>query len=494
MLSVSRVLRLFTLVLLMLALPVTPAMATPVPDSFADQVEALSPAVVNISTTQKIKGGMALPGLQDPQMDEQFREFFEKLLPPGSEFGLEGQPMEREAQSLGSGFIVDPEGYVVTNNHVIDGATEIHVILSDDTKLAATLVGHDPKTDVALLKVEPTKSLPYVRFGDSDKARVGDWVIAIGNPFGLGGTVTAGIISARARNINAGPFDDFIQTDASINRGNSGGPLFNLKGEVIGINTAIFSPSGGSIGIGFAVPSELAQPVIQQLKEHGRTFRGWLGVKIQVVTDEIAESLNMPKTYGALVAEVNEGGPAEKGGLKVGDIITEFDGREVEEMRQLPRMVAETKIGKAVRVTVLRDGKERNLSITLGELKEEQTVVKNEEDGSQKLEKPDMATYSTHGMSLADMDASLRERFGYAKEVDGVVVVELARNGEAAKQGLRFGDVIQKVNETDATSIKRFKSALEQARKSGRKHALLRVYREETTLFITLPTEEEKTD
>lgn len=480
--------------LAVLSTSIVPAQAAPAPDSFADQVEELMPAVVNISTTQKIKGGMAFPGMQDPQMEEQFREFFERLLPPGSDFGMGGQPMEQEAQSLGSGFIIDPEGYVVTNNHVIDGASEIHVILSDDTRLDATVVGHDPKTDVALLKVETKKDLPYVRLGDSDKARVGDWVIAIGNPFGLGGTVTAGIISARARNINAGPFDDFIQTDASINRGNSGGPLFNLKGEVIGINTAIFSPSGGSIGIGFAVPSALAKPVISQLKEHGRTFRGWLGVKIQIVTDEIAESLEMKKTYGALVAEVTEGGPAAKAGVQVGDIILSFDGKEVEEMRFLPRMVAEAPIGDTVNVTLLRDGKERSLKVTLGELKEEQTVVSTEEDGSQKLDKPDMATYKTHGMSIADMDASLRERFGIKPDVKGVVVVEMTRGGEAADQGLNFGDVIEKVNDSATHSLDAFKKAMENVRKSGRKHALLRVQRGENTVFITLPTEEKKKD
>lgn len=495
MLTVSRTLRPFLGCLMAVSVMLAPlpaAQAAPVPETFADRVETLMPAVVNISTTQKIKGGVEFPGLQDPMMDKQFREFFEKFLPPGSGFGFEGQPMEREAQSLGSGFIVSPEGYIVTNNHVIDGASEIHVVLSDDTRLDAEVVGHDPKTDVALLKVKTDKPLPYVGFGDSDKARVGDWVIAVGNPFGLGGSVTAGIISARARNINAGPFDDFIQTDASINRGNSGGPLFNLKGEVIGINTAIFSPSGGSIGIGFAVPSSLAKPVIDQLKEHGRTFRGWLGVKIQEVTDEVAESLGMKKTYGALVAEVNEGGPAEKAGVKPGDIILEFDGREVKEMRFLPRMVADTKIGKAVQVKVLRDGKERTLSVTLGELQEEKATVTAAEEDEQKVEKPGMATYTLHGMSLAGIDDALRQRFGHKADVKGVVVVELARGSEAAKQGMRFGDVIQKVNDIDTPTLDGFKKAMEQVRKAGRKHALLRVFRENTTVFVTIPAEEKK--
>jgi serine protease Do len=482
----SRLIRFFGIFLIGVTMT-APAWARPAPDSFADQVETLMPAVVNISTTQKIRnGGLTMPGLQDPMMDEQFREFFERLLPPGA---MPDMPAEREAQSLGSGFIVDADGYIVTNNHVIDGASEIHVILSDDTRLDATLIGHDSKTDIALLKVESEKKLPYVRFGDSDKSRVGDWVIAIGNPFGLGGTVTAGIISARARNINAGPFDDFIQTDASINRGNSGGPLFNLDGEVVGINTAIFSPSGGSIGIGFAVPSALAQPIIAQLKEHGRTFRGWLGVKIQIVTNEVAESLGMEKTYGALVAEVTPDSPADKAGLKVGDIITEFDGKEVEEMRFLPRMVAETEIGKTVSVKALRDGKTSRFNVTLGELEEERPQVASAET-EQKVEQPGMETVSTHGMSLAEISASLRQRFGIKDDAKGVVVVELDNSGAAARQGLMFGDVIQHVNDRPVTGLADFRKAMEAVRKEGRKNALLRVWRKDTTVFITIPSEE----
>ncbi|MCH2547878.1 MAG: DegQ family serine endoprotease [Alphaproteobacteria bacterium] len=465
-----------------------PAYSRGAPDSFADKVEVLMPAVVNISTTQKLRGGgLTFPNMQDPMMDEQLRDLFEKLLPPGSN-GL-GSPMERETQSLGSGFIVDPDGYVVTNNHVIEGASEIHVVLSDDTKLDAKVIGHDTKTDVALLKVESKEPLPYVRFGDSDTARVGDWVIAIGNPFGLGGTVTAGIISARARNINAGPFDDFIQTDASINRGNSGGPLFNLDGDVIGINTAIFSPSGGSIGIGFAVPSALAKPVINQLKEHGRTFRGWLGVKIQPVDEKVADSLGMKRAYGALVAEVTPDSPAAKAGLEVRDVITHFDGRAIDEMRLLPRMVAETKIGKKTEVTVLRNGKTLNLDVTLGELEEETPVTAANQDP--KIEPSDVATYSFNGMKLADIDSDLRKRLALKSDISGVVVVELERSSEAAKQGIAFGDVIQQVNDTKITSINGFKKAMNGVK---RKHALLQVWRDKTTVFITIPSEEDKRD
>lgn len=470
------------------------AHARPAPDSFAPLVEKLMPAVVNISTTQKISASPMVPGMPgmpgDPQMDEQLREFFERFLPPGMS-PFNGQPMEREAQSLGSGFIIDPDGYIVTNNHVISEATEIKVLLSDETQLDAEIIGRDSKTDIALLKVKANKKLPYVKLGDSDESRVGDWVIAIGNPFGLGGTVTAGIISARARNINAGPFDDFIQTDASINRGNSGGPLFNIDGEVIGINTAIFSPSGGSIGIGFAVPTALADTVIEQLKEHGRTFRGWLGVKIQTVTDEIAESLGMRNARGALIAEISPDGPAEKAGLRVGDVILQFDGRKVDEMQELPRMVAETKIGKAVEVEVLRDGDREEFTVTLGELQEEPVQVAAAAADAP-VAKDSLDTYETHGMTLAEINSATRSQLSMlAKDAEGLAVVDVTRGSPASSQGLMFGDVITQVNERKVTTLKAFRTAMEEARKAGRKNALLRIKREETLLFITLPTEKE---
>jgi len=460
------------------------AVAAPAPESFADQVETMTPAVVNISTTQKVKGRAGVPSIEGLENDEQLRQFLERMMPPGAT----PMPQERDVQSLGSGFIIDPTGYIVTNNHVIADATEVHVTLSDNTKLDAEIVGHDPKTDIALLKVKTEKPLPAVSFGDSDTARVGDWVIAVGNPFGLGGTVTAGIISARARNINAGPFDDFIQTDASINRGNSGGPLFNLKGEVIGINTAIFSPTGGSIGIGFAVPATLAKSVIAQLKEHGRTFRGWLGVTIQPVTPEIADSLGLKNTNGALVADVNAEGPAAKAGIVTGDVITKFDGKDIAEMRFLPRMVAESKIGAKVQLTVLRNGKETKIPVTLGELKEETVAVK-EDDKGQKIEKQDMETYSVAGMSIAPIDAPLRKKFALPEDVKGLVIVELKAESEAAKQGLNFGDVVQQVNGADVASLAEYKKAIESAKKAGRKHVLLRVWRSGNNSFVTIPTD-----
>ena len=372
------------LVALALIAAAVPVNARTAPESFANLAEALLPSVVNISTTQVVEG-RATPQL--PQLppgspfEEFFKEFFDRSRP---------QQRQRKSTSLGSGFIINSNGkgesYVVTNNHVIKDADEITVILQDDTRLEAELVGRDKRTDLAVLKVKTDKKLPSLTFGNSDAARVGDWVIAIGNPFGLGGTVTAGIVSARGRDINSGPYDDFIQTDASINRGNSGGPMFNLDGKVIGINTAIFSPSGGSVGIGFAIPSDTAKPVIAQLIKHGQVRRGWLGVHIQAVTDEIAETLGLTKSSGALVASVIEDGPAEKGKIKAGDVILKFDGKTVSAMRKLPRIVAETEVGKTVDVLVWRNNEEITLGVAVGELEEPETEVaaKTEKGGSAK--------------------------------------------------------------------------------------------------------------
>lgn len=342
----------FAVLVALLALP-SGVWARTAPETFADLAEQLLPSVVNISTTQTVEGnaGIELPTLPPGSpFEEFFKEFLDKNQP---------RAQKRKATSLGSGFIVDDKGHVVTNNHVIQDADEITIILQDETRLPATIVGRDSKTDMAVLKVDPGKAkLPAVKFGDSDAIRVGDWVIAIGNPFGFGGTVTSGIISARGRDINAGPYDDFLQTDAPINRGNSGGPIFDLAGEVIGIATAIFSPSGGSIGIGFAIPANSARPVIQQLIEHGEVKRGWLGVRIQSVNEEIAEALGLKEPVGALVAGVIPGGPAEKAKIKDGDVILEFDGKPITQMRRLPRLVADTEVGKVVPLKVWRDGKE----------------------------------------------------------------------------------------------------------------------------------------
>src|SRR5438105_13832839 len=325
------------------------------PEGIADVAEAVIDAVVNISTSQTVdaKGG---PSLQLPP-GSPFEEFFEEF--NRNRRGDQNRDRApRRVNSLGSGFIIDAEGIVVTNNHVISDADEISVILNDRTKLKAEVIGRDQKTDIALLRVKPEKPLKAVKFGDSEKLRLGEWVIAIGNPFSLGGTVTAGIVSARNRDINSGPYDNYIQTDAAINRGNSGGPLFNLNGEVIGVNTAIISPSGGSIGIGFAVPSKTVVPVIDQLKEFGETRRGWLGVKIQQVTDEIAESLNVKPPRGALIAGVDDKGPAKPAGIEAGDVVVKFDGKDIKDMKDLPRIVADTPVGKQVDVVMIRKGAE----------------------------------------------------------------------------------------------------------------------------------------
>lgn len=466
----------------------SPAFAQERMAGFADLVEKLSPAVVNISTTQKVKTPQAMPfgafpfeQLPNTPEFEPFRQFFDR-------FGeMQGQPAEREVTSLGSGFIFDASGYVITNNHVIDDADEITVTLVDDTKLKATVVGRDAKTDLALLKVESKKPLPFVSFGDSDAMRVGDWVIAIGNPFGLGGSVTQGIISARQRSINAGPFDDFLQTDAPINRGNSGGPLFNTKGEVIGINTAIFSPSGGSIGIGFAIPTALAKPVIEQLKQFGRTHRGWLGVKIQDVSEEIADSVGMTKPMGALILEITKGGPADKAGLMAGDILMQLDGKDIAEMRHLPRMVAETKIGKSVNVTYWRKNAAKTTTITIGEQDDESIAAEMDKKPGKPSPKEKVSD-TIIGLALTPLTPQLRQQLRLAESISGLVVTGVASDSAAAARGFGKGDVIVDVNGDAVKTAAEFKAAIESARKAGRKYALVHVLRGDMEAFVPLPT------
>src|SRR6187397_888986 len=349
------------------------------PEGIADVAEQVIDAVVNVSTKQSVdlRSG-AMPQLPPGSpFEEFFEEFFKNRRGQNGQNGP-GQnnqtPTPRRVNSLGSGFIIDPSGLVVTNNHVISEADEVSVILNDGTTLKAEVVGRDQKTDLALLKVTPTRPLKAVKFGDSDRLRLGEWVIAIGNPFSLGGTVTAGIVSARNRDIQSGPYDNYIQTDASINRGNSGGPLFNLNGEVIGVNTAIVSPSGGSIGIGFAVPSNSVLAIIDQLRQFGETRRGWLGVRIQQVTDDIAESMNIKPARGALVAGIADNGPAKPAGIEPGDVILKFDGVEVKESKDLPRIVGQTQVGKEVDVIIIRKGKEESRKVTLGRLEDNEKV------------------------------------------------------------------------------------------------------------------------
>jgi len=461
----------FVAVLVMSAM----AQARSAPDGFADLVEGLLPAVVNISTTQRTTEGKGPELPQFPPgspFEEFFKEFFERQRP--------NQP-RRRATSLGSGFIIGTEGYVVTNNHVIEDAEEIKVILQDETELEAELIGRDPKTDLALLKVETDRNLPALRWGDSAKTRVGDWVVAIGNPFGLGGTVTAGIVSARARDINAGPYDDFIQTDASINRGNSGGPMFNLDGEIIGINTAIFSPSGGSIGIGFAIPSNLAKNVILQLRTDGHTRRGWLGVRIQSVTDEIAESLGLDKPRGALVASVTEDSPAEDAGLKQGDVILAFDGKDVDEMRKLPRIVAETKILELVDVVVWRKGGEEIVRVKVGELDETEPQVASVPDEPDEGEALDEL-----GLTLTTVTDDARTRFELGEDAAGVVVTEVDPDSPAGEKGLRPGDVIIEVGQEPVAAPAEVAKRVAEAKKDGRKSVLLLLQRGDDLRFVAI--------
>ena len=443
------------------------AQAKTMPGSFADLSEQLLPAVVNVSTTQTLQGrsGPELPQLPPGSpFEEFFKEFFDRNMPQ----------QQRKATSLGSGFIIDPAGYVVTNNHVIQDAEEITVILQDDTQLPAELVGHDPKTDIAVLKVKSDRTLPALKFGNSDALRVGDWVLAIGNPFGLGGTVTAGIISARGRDINTGPYDDFLQTDASINRGNSGGPMFNLEGEVVGINTAIFSPSGGSIGIGFAIPSAMAVPVVKQHIETGSVKRGWLGVHIQTVTDEIAETLGLKDARGALVASVIKDGPAESGKIRAGDVILQFDGKDVTQMRRLPRIVAETPVGETVDVVLWRDNKRISVKVKVGELEagEAQMAARPQGDDGAGQSAQDRKI-APLGVTVAALNDALRQRFDLAADAKGVVVVAVDEGGPAAEKGIRPGDLIIEVSQEDASSPAQVADLVETARKPGRKSVLL---------------------
>jgi len=454
-----------------------PAQARPAPDSFADLAARLLPGVVNISSSQTVTADKGEhPGV-GPEMPlfppgSPFEQFFKDFMERNKRQGHGDNAPPRKMQSLGSGFIIDPSGIVVTNNHVIDGADEITVLLQDGTSLKAKLVGRDERTDIAVLQVTPDKPLPSVTFGDSDASRVGDWVLAIGNPFGLGGTVTAGIVSARGRDINQGPYDNFIQTDAAINRGNSGGPLFNMDGEVIGINTAIYSPSGGSIGIGFSIPANLAKNVVAQLRQYGRAKRGWLGVKIQQVTPDIAESLGLKDAGGALVAGVEANGPAEKAKIRNGDIILKFNDQDVKEMKNLPRVVAETDINKSVPVTVWRDGKAVVLDVTVGELPDDQQAAATPEA---KPEPSKAVELSALGLTLAPITADARDKFQLAQDQKGVLITDVGQGTPAADRGLKAGDVIVEVQQEEVASPADVQERVEKVKKAGRSSVLMLV-------------------
>jgi serine protease Do len=448
--------------------------------SFADVVEAVSPAVVNIMVD---KAAGALPTAAIPDFDsregtprgQQFRSPFDEFF--GRFFDMPGQPMpERRVEGQGSGFLIEANGYVVTNNHVIDGADKIVVTLQDGRKLDATLVGRDAKTDLALIKVDGS-GLPHVAFGDSDRTRVGDWVLAIGNPFGLGGTATAGIVSARGRDIQSGPYDDYLQLDAPINFGNSGGPVFNAAGEVVGVSTAIFSPNGGNVGIAFAIPANQARTVIEELEENGSVERGWLGVQIQNLDEELATSLGLTTERGALVAEVLGDGPAERGGVQAGDVITRFDAHEIDSARTLSRVVADSNPSETARVDVWRNGKNHELRVKLGEASGGEEIAAAGPANSQGGE--------TLGLTLRPLTDQDRTQLGVPAETEGALVVAVAPGSTAAEKGIRPGDVITQVNRKDVASAADAVAALKQL-KNDKSSALLLVRRGDSQRFVAL--------
>ncbi len=460
------------------------------PPGFEDLAENLLPTVVNVSTTGKLpqSARKELPPMPELPPGSPFEEFFKDFY---DQYKNNQPPADEKVSSLGSGFIIDAaNGYIVTNNHVIKDADEIKVTLHDNTTLDATLVGTDEKTDVAVLKVKPSKPLTAAQWGDSDKSKVGSWVLAIGNPFGLGGTVTAGIVSARQRDISAGPYDDFIQTDASINKGNSGGPMFNLKGEVIGVNTAIFSPSGGSVGIGFAIPSNIAHEVVDQLIKYGKTKRGWLGVRIQEVTPDIAESLGLDAPKGALVSSLTAKSPAEAAGIQPGDVILTFNGHDVENVHKLPRMVAEAEVGKPSDVTVWRKGKAEKISVTLGQLEtaEESGMLKPpSEQGEAKAPKKEPATQlESLGLGLSALTDASRDQYALPKALHGVLITEVKKDGLAAEKGLAPGDVIAEVDQQEVSTPDEVKQKVEAAQKAGHASVLFFVGRKEDMRFVAL--------
>lgn len=452
---------------------------------FAGLVKAVKPAVVNISTTNRAKSSTGksphFGNRNAPELEEFLKRFF------GDEFfnkpysRPQSAPGTGETHALGSGFILSEDGIVVTNQHVIDGADEIEVILQDGKRYPATIKGSDKKTDIAVLKIDTDRPLPYVIFGDSDKAQIGDWVVAIGNPFGLGGSVSAGVISARGRDIQSGPYDDFIQIDAPINRGNSGGPLFNMKGEVIGINSAIYSPTGGSVGIGFSIPSDLVSNIITQLNTTGTVARGWLGVQIQTVSDEIAEGLGLEEAHGALVSQVVQDSPAERAGLQVGDVITTYDAQRVDEMRDLPRLVANTVADSEVTLGVWRN--EAKIEI--------KAVISENQDGATQAASGNNAPASeeTLGLALKPLNDELRKQYSVKAGTEGVIITDIDPASEAASRGVRVGDVINKVGRDAVTSVQQVDEAVKQALKAGKTSLLLLIEREGQVLFVAIPFE-----
>lgn len=471
------VLRMMWVLLLAMALAVGQALqveARAAPDSFADLAETISPSVVNITTTTVV----AAPTGPSPIVPEgsPFEDFFRDFGGPNGNRG------PQRSNALGSGFVISEDGYIVTNNHVIEGADEISIEFFSGKKLDAKLVGTDPKTDIALLKVESDTPLSFVNFGNSDLMRVGDWVMAMGNPLGQGFSVSAGIVSARNRELS-GTYDDFIQTDAAINRGNSGGPLFNMDGEVIGVNTAILSPNGGSIGIGFSMASNVVSKVVGQLRDFGETRRGWLGVRIQDVTPDVAEAMGLAEAKGALVTDVPEG-PSRDGGILSGDVITSFDGAEVSDTRELVRRVGDTEIGKAVRVIVLREGKSQTLMITLGHREAaEGEAVPASVTSTEPVESDIL------GMKLSTLTPEARSEMGLKPDDEGLVISEIDEASEAYGKGLRAGDLITEAGQQKVASASDLKTRISEAKDAGRKSLLLLIRRDGDPRFVALSVE-----
>ncbi len=456
----------------------TPAFARSANESFAPLVERVIDAVVNISASQTSAAARSVPGPSGPGgpnappgLEDMFKDFFNRR-GDGQGPGPDG-PQQRRSNSLGSGFVIDSSGIVITNNHVIGDANDITVNFADGTKLKAEIVGKDAKTDLAVLRVKPDKPLKAVKFGSSTGARVGDWVMAIGNPFGFGGSVSVGIVSAQNRQLQSGPYDNFIQTDAAINKGNSGGPLFNMDGDVIGVNTAIISPSGGSIGIGFAIPAATASPVIDQLREFGETRRGWLGVRIQEVDQDVADNLGLGRPRGALIAGVEEAGPAKAGGIETGDVILKFDGKDVKTSRDLPRMVAETPVGKAVAVDLIRKGKEVQISMKLGRLEDGEKLASAVKPGAD----PNSSAGSPQalGLDLQPLTAELRRRFSIKDSIKGVVITRVDANSKAAEKRIMAGEVIVEVAQEAVSAPADVTKRIDALRKDKKRSALLLV-------------------
>ncbi|MEN3976340.1 DegQ family serine endoprotease [Emcibacter sp. SYSU 3D8] len=464
-----------------------PAAAKPAPDGFADLVEQVMPSVVNISTTQEVGGTNAAEsddGSEQqlpPGIPDFFREFFEnRKIPP------------QEAHAMGSGFIIDASGLVITNNHVVDNADKVVVILNDGTEMDAEVLGRDRRTDIAVLKVKPVKPLQAVQFGDSDALRVGEWVIAVGNPYGLGGTVTSGIVSAIDRDINAGPYDDFIQTDAAINQGNSGGPLFTMDGKVIGVNSVIYSRTGGNVGIGFSIPARLVQRVVEDLRKHGQVQRGWLGVGIQQVDQAIADSIGMKTPKGAMVTNVVEGDPADKAGVKSGDVIVEFDGKEIADTRALLRAVADAEAGRKTQLVVWRDGAKKALAVQVGQMKADEEAPVADVPGQKSTTPAVSGTVDALGLTMAAINDETRKQMQLPEKATGVVVTKVDRMSEAAQKDIKRGDIIARIGDREIKTPAEAKAAIDAGKKSGRTTILLRVRRGDNFLFVALKANPDK--